>query len=161
MDRDRPPLDDTVWAPDVREQDVTCGGWVTGWTGDTTGRIALGRAGEDAALAHLEAVHGLRPIARGWRSAGGEVRGELDIVARSDSSGLLVVCEVKTRIGAAGLGGAVAALGVAQQRRIRRLTGMLLATSAVRASGVRLDLVAIDVTTDRARAHLTHLVAAW
>lgn len=51
---------------------------------------ALGKAGEDAAAAYLEA-HGYRILHRNWRKN----HLELDIVARKD--GLLVVVEVKTR----------------------------------------------------------------
>jgi Holliday junction resolvase-like predicted endonuclease len=126
-----------------------------------TSRAALGRAGEDAALAHLVAVHGLDPVARNRRVAVDGLRGELDLVLRDPRSGVLVVCEVKVRRGAGRLGGAVAALGPQQSVRIRRLTGALLATTGLRATAVRLDLVAVDVPHGAGPAALTHLHAAW
>lgn len=124
-------------------------------------RQALGRAGEDAALAHLVAVHGLDAIARNRRIAVDGLRGELDLVLRDPRSGVLVVCEVKVRRAASTLGGAVAALGPRQSARIRRLTAALLATTDLCATAVRLDLVAIDVPRGAGPAALTHLHAAW
>lgn len=124
-------------------------------------RAVLGRAGEDAALAHLVTVHGLDPVARNRRIAVDGLRGELDLVLRDPRSGVLVVCEVKVRRAAGALGGAVAALGPRQSARIRRLTAALLATTDLRATAVRLDLVAADVPRGAGPAVLTHLHAAW
>ncbi len=126
-----------------------------------TSRQALGRAGEDAALAHLVAVHGLDPVTRNRRIAVEGLRGELDLVLRDPRSGVLVVCEVKVRRAAGPLGGAVAALGPRQSLRIRRLTAALLATSDLSATAVRLDLVAVDVPRGAGPAALVHLHAAW
>jgi Holliday junction resolvase-like predicted endonuclease len=134
---------------------------------------ALGRAGEDAALAHLTEVHGLELVARNWRVVLDELRGELDLVLRDPISGTLVVCEVKSRTGAAGRDGAAATLGVRQQVRIRRLTTVLLAMGSLRASRVRFDLIALDTPGKGGaghgprreggarRARLTHLADAW
>lgn len=61
--------------------------------------LALGRAGEEAAVAYLE-KHGLRILERNWRpdASGASAHGlELDIVARDRRS--LVFVEVKTRSG--------------------------------------------------------------
>lgn len=124
-------------------------------------RQALGRAGEDAALAHLVGVHGLDLVARNRRIAVDGLRGELDLVLRDPRSGVLVVCEVKVRRAAGTLGGAVAALGPRQSLRIRRLAAVLLATTDLRATSVRLDLVAVDVPRGAGPAALTHLHAAW
>ena len=125
------------------------------------GRAALGRAGEEAALAHLVTVHGLDLVARNRRVAVDGLRGELDLVLRDPRSGAVVVCEVKVRRAAGHLGGAVAALGPRQSARIRRLAGALLAMSDLRATAVRLDLVAVDVPPGAAPAALVHLHAAW
>ena len=124
-------------------------------------RGRLGRAGEDAALVHLTGVHRLELVARNRRIAVDDLRGELDLVLRDPRSGVLVVCEVKVRRAAGHLGGAVAALGPRQSARIRRLTAALLATTALRAPAVRLDLVAVDVPRGGGPASLTHLHAAW
>jgi putative endonuclease len=135
--------------------------------------VTLGRAGEDAAAAHLIEVHGLEPVARNWRVALDELRGELDLVLRDPRTGTLVVCEVKSRSRAATRGGAAASLGVRQQARIRRLTGVFLAAGPVRAQHVRFDLVALDLAGSDAKgegprgtgatagARLTHLADAW
>lgn len=125
------------------------------------GRRHLGRVGEDAALAHLVAVHGLDLVVRNRRVVVDGLRGELDLVLRDPRSGVLVVCEVKVRRAAGRLGGAVAALGPRQSARIRRLTAALLATTDLRATAVRLDLVAVDVPRGAGAAALTHLHAAW
>jgi Holliday junction resolvase-like predicted endonuclease len=128
------------------------------------GRAGLGRAGEDAALAHLVRVHGLDPVARNHRIALDELRGELDLVLRDPRTGLVVVCEVKTRVAAAARDGAVAALGPRQRARIRRLASALAATTDLRPRGLRLDLVAVDVPgagSGAAHASLLHLPAAW
>jgi Holliday junction resolvase-like predicted endonuclease len=128
----------------------------------------LGRAGEAAAAVHLVEVHGLELVARNWRIALDELRGELDLVLREPWSGTLVVCEVKSRTRAATRDGAAATLGPRQQARIRRLTGVFLAMGPVRAPRVRFDLVALDLSVgapggqgrDRT-ARLTHLADAW
>lgn len=135
------------------------------WTvacGVTAGRTALARAGEGIAAAHLAEVHGLVPVAMNLRVAVEELRGELDVVMRDACSGLLVVCEVKTRTGASGAG-AVEALGARQRARIRRMTAVLLADGTLRARGVRFDLVTVDVAA-RGRggaATARHLAGAW
>jgi putative endonuclease len=128
-----------------------------------TAGVSLGRAGEDAAAVHLVEAHGLELVARNWRIALDELRGELDVVARDRRTGTLVVCEVKSRTGAAIRDGAAAALGPRQQARIRRLTAVLLATGALRAPRVRFDLVAVDLEPGRRSVpvRLTHHADVW
>jgi Holliday junction resolvase-like predicted endonuclease len=128
----------------------------------------LGRAGEAAAAAHLVEVHGLQLVARNWRIALDELRGELDLVLREPWSGTLVVCEVKSRTLAATRDGAAATLGPGQRARIRRLTGVFLTMGSVQAPRVRFDLVALDLSADACggpapdrTARLTHLADAW
>lgn len=76
---------------------------------------------------------------RNWRTAAGEI----DLIVAID--GVIVFAEVKTRA-SRGFGGAVAAVGSAKQRRIRRLASEWL-TSAQRLSprsdGIRFDVVAV------------------
>jgi putative endonuclease len=130
--------------------------------------MRLARSGERLAAVHLVEVHGLEIVALNHRVAVEDVRGELDIVARDRRSGLLVVCEVKSRTGRAP-GGSIVTLGVRQQARIRRMTGVLLATGSLRATRVRFDLVAVDVPSSApgggrgaaGRAELLHLADAW
>lgn len=161
---DDPPLD--VDAPDAVDPDDGACRWREPLgrrapDGSTPARSALGRSGEDAALAHLVRVHGLAPVARNHRIAVDDLRGELDLVLRDPRTGLVVVCEVKTRVDAAGHGGAIAALGPRQRARIRRLAAALPTTTGLRVRGLRLDLVAVDVRGHGGVAALTHLTAAW
>jgi putative endonuclease len=130
--------------------------------GRATDRTALARAGEGYAAVHLAEVHGLEPVATNLRVALEGLRGELDVVMRDARSGLLVVCEVKSRTGASGAG-AVEALGARQRARIRRMTAVLLADGTLRARGVRFDLVTVDVAARGvgATAQLRHLAGAW
>jgi putative endonuclease len=125
-------------------------------------RAALGRAGEELALAHLTQIHGLVPIATNLRVAVEDLRGELDVVVYDPRSQTLVVCEVKTRTGGAA-GGALVALGPRQQVRIRRMTAVLLASGRLRGRRVRFDLVTVDVATPRtgSDARLSHVPDAW
>src|SRR6056297_525843 len=116
--------------------------------------LTLGRLGEHLAARHLRS-DGLELLARNWRIADGEVRGELDLVAVEIATDTLVVCEVKTRRDAARFGGAGAALPPCKHRRLRLLTAAFLREQPERYAHVRLDLVAIDLGR---QAGLTHLV---
>ena len=140
------------------------------WTAPFVGvrdRVALARAGERAAADHLARTHGLVTVATNVRVAVEDLRGELDVVAEDRSRGLLVVCEVKARTGAAAtrtIGAeAVEALGARQRARIRRMTALLLADRTFRARTVRFDLVTVDVAggRDGRPARCGHLVGAW
>ena len=82
-------------------------------------RIAVGRYGEDVAVAHLEAA-GLEVVARNWRCR----EGEIDIIAREGA--VLVMCEVKTRR-ALGFGTPLEAVTAAKASRLRRLAARWLA----------------------------------
>jgi len=121
------------------------------------GRSAFARTGERLAAAHLADEHALEVLATNVRVAVEDLRGELDVVARDRRSGLLVVCEVKSRAGRAA-GGALEALGARQQARIRRMTGVLLADGTLRAREVRFDLVTLDLGRE---AQLVHHAGAW
>ena len=127
-----------------------------------TGRTALARAGERLAADHLVDAHGLTIVATNLRVALEDLRGELDVVAQDERTGLLVVCEVKSRTRASGAG-ASEALGARQQARIRRMTSVLLAQRRLRARRVRFDLVAVDLGGASAgtSATLHHHVGAW
>lgn len=110
-------------------------------------RRARGRWGEDRAAAHLRR-EGYEIVHRNWRSPEREVGGELDIVARCASTGVVVVCEVKARRSASH-GGAVAAVGPAKQERIRMLAESWLRVHGPAPAGLRFDVVAIDGVTLR------------
>ncbi len=96
---------------------------------------AVGRYGEDVAARHLVGA-GLAILARNWRCD----LGEIDIVARDGDT--LVVCEVKTRCGAA-YGPPEEAVTPAKVRRLRRLAARWLADHPVRPQAVRVDVVAV------------------
>lgn len=124
---------------------------------DAAGHGATGRLGEDLAAHHLTADDGLTIVARNWRLAVGELRGELDIVAVDEAAGCVAVCEVKTRRDAARFGGAVMAVSPRKRARLRTLTAAFLRDASLPFRHVRLDLVAVDLGRDPT---LTHLVDA-
>jgi putative endonuclease len=74
----------------------------------------VGDAGEDRALAHLQA-QGLRLLERNYRTPG-RGGGEIDLVMRAPD-GTVVFVEVRQRATAA-FGGAAASIGATKQRRI-------------------------------------------
>ena len=74
----------------------------------------VGDAGEDRALAHLQA-QGLRLLERNYRTPG-RGGGEIDLVMRAPD-GTVVFVEVRQRAGAA-FGGAAASISVTKQKRI-------------------------------------------
>lgn len=136
---------------------------------DTTHRIPLdpeslaataaatrstGALGEALAARHLVVDDGLRILARNWRLAAGELRGELDVVALDEAAGRVVVCEVKTRRDAQRFGGAVSAVGARKRGKVRALTGAFLRDAALPFRHVRLDVVAIDLGRSPTLTHV-------
>lgn len=105
-------------------------------------RRARGRWGEDRAVAHLRRS-GYEILARNWRPHHRQVRGELDIVARDPTTGLIVMCEVKARRNARH-GGAVAAVTAVKQQQIRTLAECWLLDRGPTPDGLRFDVIAID-----------------
>lgn len=115
----------------------------------TVDRAALGRDGEDAALAAYE-LRGFHVVARNWRCP----IGELDLVLHR--RGLLVFCEVKTRSGYA-FGGGFEAVTRAKRAKLRRLAEAFLLTERppyrrirfdVASAALRGDQVAVEVFED-------------
>lgn len=114
-------------------------------------RHALGRYGEDLACRVLR-DDGLEVLARNWRCAAGEI----DIVAAA--SGVLVVCEVKTRSSDA-FGPPEEAVTAAKVRRLRGLAAEWLAEQGQARDTyerIRLDVVAV-VVPKRGSAQVRHL----
>lgn len=105
-----------------------------------------GAIGEELACQHLAAL-GLEVVARNWRIADGDLRGELDVVALDHDARLVVVVEVKTRRGD-GYGGALAALTPRKQARIRRLAIAFLLQADLPYRQVRLDAIAVRLDVD-------------
>lgn len=100
-------------------------------------RADRGRAGEDAALAAYLG-RGYRLVVRNWRCP----LGELDLVLAR--AGFIVVCEVKTRSGAA-FGGGFDAVTRRKRRKIRQLAAAFLDQSATRPSYVRFDVASVHL----------------
>ena len=111
-------------------------------------RHQLGRAGEDAAVAHLERL-GLDVLARNHRTRFGEI----DAIAYDGES--LVFCEVKT-----GRSGATTTpldnLSDAKRAQVRRMAAAWLAETADRPRAAELRFDAICITFD-ARGRLVTL----
>jgi putative endonuclease len=105
----------------------------------------LGQLGEDLAARHLTVDDGLEVIARNWRLATGELRGELDLVALDHARACVVVCEVKTRRDAERFGGALSAVPPRKRAKVRALTGAFLREAALPYGRIRLDVVAVDL----------------
>jgi putative endonuclease len=109
-------------------------------------RSAVGRRGEEAA-ARAYAARGFRVLARNWRCP----LGELDLVVERD--GLLVICEVKTRSGAA-FGGGYAAVTAAKRRKLLALGEAFLSASRIRPRAVRFDVASVHVGSGRPSVEL-------
>jgi putative endonuclease len=99
-------------------------------------RPALGRAGEDAAVAFY-VRKGFTVVERNWRCSAGEI----DLIVRRGS--LLVFCEVKTRSNMT-RGLPSEAVDRRKQARLRRLAGRWLAERRPRARDLRFDVVAVE-----------------
>jgi putative endonuclease len=104
-------------------------------------RRALGRRGEDVAVAFLERV-GMRVVDRNWQIPAGEI----DIVARDGRT--LVVAEVKTRTSVR-YGHPVEAVTPTRRRRLRRLGRAWAARHRVRARPLRVDGVGVLIVDGR------------
>jgi putative endonuclease len=98
-------------------------------------RRARGAGGEDAAAAWYEA-RGFDVLARNWRCRAGEI----DLVAARGS--LLVICEVKTRLGRS-FGGGFEAVGWEKQRKLRHLAELFLLGRPVPPERVRFDVASV------------------
>jgi len=98
-------------------------------------RPARARAGEEAALA-VYVRRGFHEVARNWRCP----LGELDLVV--GRGGLLVVCEVKTRSGAA-FGGGYEAVTRSKRRKLRQLAEVFLSAERPQAPAIRFDVASV------------------
>lgn len=102
-----------------------------------TSTRALGERGEHQARAYLSAI-GYRVVATNWRCR----EGEIDIVALDGDE--VVVVEVKTRRSSR-FGPAVEAVTHEKHLRLRRLAALWMRGHEVRATGVRLDVVGVEI----------------
>jgi putative endonuclease len=108
---------------------------VDGGTRAETARGALGRLGEEAALARYRAA-GYSLLAQNWRCPAGE----LDLVLRRGD--VVVFCEVKTRAGGA-FGGGHEAVTWRKQRKLRQLAELFLAGLLTFPAAVRFDVASV------------------
>lgn len=112
----------------------------------------LGKMGEQLA-AELLQDQGLEILARNWRCR----EGELDVVARDPVADAIVFVEVKTR-SSDRFGHPVEAITHAKLHRLRVLAARWLAEHDVRASAIRIDVIAVvrragkDPTVEHLRA---------
>ena len=104
-------------------------------------RIALGRQGEDLAVAYVRG-QGMLILDRNWRPQGVNIRGELDVVARDGDT--LVIIEVKTRRSVA-FGAPVEAVTKRKLRSLRSLALAWLDQRSIHAPAMRFDVVAVTV----------------
>lgn len=102
-----------------------------------TSNRTLGARGEHHACAYLSA-QGYRVVATNWRCR----EGEIDIVALDGDE--VVVIEVKTRRSSR-FGPAIEAVTHEKHLRLRRLAALWMREHEVRASGVRLDVVGVEI----------------
>ena len=114
-----------------------------GITGKPAGRATrpnrahqLGKAGERLALRHLRTRKKLRLLARNLRLRGGEI----DLVMR-DNQGTIIFVEVKTRTDRTWPG--EQAVGMAKQRRLRRLAIRVAQMRGWSDRRLRIDVIAI------------------
>ena len=104
---------------------------------------AVGRYGEKVAARYLD-DHGIEVVERNWRCR----YGEIDIVAHDRAADELIFVEVKTRRGT-GYGHPAEAVTAVKLSRLRRLAGVWLRAHAVRARGIRIDVVAVQLSAGR------------
>jgi len=117
-----------------------------------TDRQAVGRRGEDLAVAELER-QGMEVVARNWRC--GRL-GEVDVVALDRSGGVptVVVCEVKCRSGL-GFGHPLEAITWAKLRTLRQLAAEWVRDHPTGPVRVRIDAIGV-VLRAGAEPQLTH-----
>lgn len=119
-------------------------------------RQALGRRGEDAAVAFLT-EKGYRIEARNWRPTGRvsqDVRGELDIVARDGETWVFV--EVRARRGQA-YGAPEESITPRKARQLVALAWAYVQAHALEDADWRIDVVALAMAPDGRVLHTNHI----
>jgi putative endonuclease len=130
----------------------------TTWRGTVTDRRrARGAAGEQAA-AELLAALGYEIVERNFRTR----YGELDIVAAG--GGALVFCEVRSRVGVAGIGSALESVGPGKRIQLRRMATEWIRLSTTErpwTDRIRFDVVAVALTPDGRAREIEHVRDAF
>ncbi len=119
----------------------------------STSSDRLGRLGERLAARHLRAG-GYEILERGWRHAGPDLRGELDLVCRDGTT--IVVCEVKARR-RAWPEEAAEGVDARKRRQLRRLGLRWLDERGCRGAPLRIDVVAVAWPPGGGAAAICHL----
>lgn len=117
-------------------------------------RAATGRAGEEAAAAHLEEM-GYRMIVRNWRCTNGEI----DLILEDGT--ILVFVEVRSRTNPTRFGTAVEAITPRKCRQVREIAGIYLKQRKGPPVSVRFDVVAVTFLRDGTVAEIKHLQEAF
>jgi putative endonuclease len=119
-------------------------------------RRALGAAGEDLALAHLQRL-GFALIARNHRTRWGEI----DLIVFDGT--ILVFVEVKTRRTSGRAGGALEAVAAVKQHQVRRIAAAWLAevTDRPRSPELRFDVIGVTVDARGDLVRLDHVEGAF
>jgi putative endonuclease len=120
-------------------------------------RRARGAAGEQAAAEMLTAL-GYEIVERNFRTR----YGELDIVAAD--RGCLVFCEVRARVGPAGVAAALESIGPAKQLQLRKMAREWFRLSegeGPHTRSVRFDAIAVALTPDGRALALEHVRDAF
>ncbi|QMV40190.1 YraN family protein [Cohnella cholangitidis] len=118
-------------------------------------RVAVGKAGEDAAAHHLQ-QSGYLVEGRNWRCRSGE----LDLIARDGET--LVFVEVRSRSNPSRFGTAVEAVTPRKCRQVRELATIYLKQRKDDAIlSVRFDVVAVTFGKDGGLVEVKHLQGAF
>jgi putative endonuclease len=120
-------------------------------------RRARGAAGEQAAAEMLAAL-GYEIVERNFRTR----YGELDIVAADREC--LVFCEVRARVGRAGIAAALDSIGPGKQLQLRKMARewfRLRTAGKPPTNSVRFDAVAVSMTRDGRPLALEHVRDAF
>lgn len=118
-------------------------------------RVAVGRAGEEAAARHLQ-HSGYLMEERNWRCRSGE----LDLIARDGET--LVFVEVRSRSNPSRFGTAVEAVTPRKCRQVRELATIYLKQRKDAAFlSVRFDVVAVTFGKDGSLLEVKHIQGAF
>ncbi|WP_373229612.1 YraN family protein [Cohnella sp.] len=117
-------------------------------------RAAAGRAGEEAAAAHLEQL-GYRLVVRNWRCP----TGEIDLIAEDNTT--LVFVEVRSRTNPTRFGSAVEAVTPRKCRQVRELATFYLKQRKGPPTSIRFDVIAVTFLREGIVAEIRHLQGAF
>lgn len=118
----------------------------------TEKRIALGRAGEEAAAQYLK-KNGYRLIKRNFNCR----VGELDIVAMDGPC--LVFVEVRTKSGSA-FGLPQESITRKKKQKLRQTASVYLLASGLKDAAVRFDFIAVYLNSDGKSFKIEHIINA-